>query len=206
MSGYVQDAAGGDGFERSREMFESLVSMLRESAADEWTHTDLEDRLAAPGRELLRGLTQDHLDLRADREQSAYDVVDAGGVAHTRLECEHERTLTTVYGPVQVRRKAYRAPGVGEPVPGGCGVEPAGRQALARAAAAGRGGGDARVVRGGRRGDRTGHRDDDRQAAGRGPHPGRCGSTWRRSTPRTAQPQPATRRTSWCCPRTARGW
>ena len=34
MSGYGQDAAGGDGFERSREMFESLVSVLRDPARD----------------------------------------------------------------------------------------------------------------------------------------------------------------------------
>lgn len=79
MSGYGQDAAGGDGFERSREMFESLVSVLRDPAATEWTHTDLEDRLAAPGRELLRSLTQDHLDLRADREQSRTRRCGRGG-------------------------------------------------------------------------------------------------------------------------------
>ena len=112
MSGYGQDAAGGDGFERSRELFESLVSMLGDPAATEWTHTDLEDRLAASGRELLRSLTQDHLDLRAEREQPRTGVVDADGVARTRVESGHQRTLRTVYGPVQVRRKAYRAPTV----------------------------------------------------------------------------------------------
>ena len=68
--------------------------------------------VGGPGRESPRSLTQDHLDLRADREQSRTGVVDAGGVARTRLECGHERTLRTVYGPVQVRRKAYRATAV----------------------------------------------------------------------------------------------
>ena len=112
MSGYGQDGAGGDGFERSRELFESLVSMLGDPAATGWTHTDLEERLAAPGRELLRSLTQDHLDLRAEREQTRSGVVDVSGVARTRVESGHQRTLRTVYGPVQVRRKAYRAPTV----------------------------------------------------------------------------------------------
>ena len=37
MAGYVQDGSPGDGFERSRELFESLVSMLSESATDELT-------------------------------------------------------------------------------------------------------------------------------------------------------------------------
>ena len=117
MAGYVQDGSPGDGFERSRELFESLVSMLSESATDELTHADLEDRLASQGRELIRGLIQDHLDRRADREPVRENVTDAAGVAHTRRENEHERTLTTVYGPVQVRRKAYRAPGAGNLYP-----------------------------------------------------------------------------------------
>ena len=86
--------------------------MLGDPATTEWTHADLEDRLAAPGRELLRSLAQDHLDLRAEREQTRTGVVDAGGLARTRVESGHGRTLRTVCGPVQVWRKAYRAPGV----------------------------------------------------------------------------------------------
>jgi hypothetical protein len=47
------------------------------------THGELEAGLASDGRELLRLLLQDHLDLRAHHEIRIDEVVDAGGVART---------------------------------------------------------------------------------------------------------------------------
>lgn len=66
---------------------------------------------AGQGRELLRQLLQDHLDLRAVREQRQQRVVDAEQVAHTRAEPGHQRGLATVFGQVTVSRMGYRAPG-----------------------------------------------------------------------------------------------
>ena len=74
-------------------------------------HGALEEQLATRGRELLRQLYQDHLDLRAEREARLASVTDAHGVARRRVEADHERKLATVFGPVMVRRLAYRAPG-----------------------------------------------------------------------------------------------
>ena len=65
------------------------------------------------GREVQRQLLQDHPGLRAIREQEALpagrDQRRAEG--RGRIERGHERGLATVFGPVTVRRLAYRAPG-----------------------------------------------------------------------------------------------
>jgi hypothetical protein len=106
VSGYAQD-----GFELSRALFEQVVAQLAASEVDERTHAQLEEQLTARGRELMRQLYQDHLDLRAARERRQQQVVDAEQVAHTRVEDEHQRRLATVFGQVRVSRMAYRAPG-----------------------------------------------------------------------------------------------
>ncbi|WP_206448322.1 ISKra4 family transposase [Agrococcus sp. KRD186] len=80
------------------------------SAAD-LDHAGLEEQLTSRGRELLRQLYQDHLDLRATRELRLVTVADAAGVAHRIVEADHQRTLATVFGEVRVARLAYRAHG-----------------------------------------------------------------------------------------------
>ena len=74
-------------------------------------HAELEDRLRTDGFELLRLLFQDHLDLRADREQRVDAVVGADGVRRGWVETGHSRPLITLFGSVRVRRLAYRAKG-----------------------------------------------------------------------------------------------
>jgi hypothetical protein len=105
--------ATADPFARSRICFESLAEDLAGGRAGGMTHDQLEELIGARGRELERQLLQDHLDLRAIREQEALPVgrdqrrVEGRG----RIERGHERMLATVFGPVAVRRLAYRAPG-----------------------------------------------------------------------------------------------
>ena len=74
-------------------------------------HGELEAQLQADAREVFRQLFQDHLDLRAVREQRIEDVVDADQVAHPSAEPGHTRGLATVFGQVRVTRIAYRARG-----------------------------------------------------------------------------------------------
>jgi hypothetical protein len=62
---------GPDAFGASRAAFAALARTLGGHEAADWTHDQLEDHLQAHGRELLRLLLQDHLDLRAVREQQA---------------------------------------------------------------------------------------------------------------------------------------
>jgi hypothetical protein len=106
-----------DAFGASRAAFDALTTTLAGAPAGSWTHDQLEDHLEAHGRELLRLLLQDHLDLRALRERHAVaqgqgrvaPVTDADGIAHRKLEPGHVRRLATVFGTVRVTRCAWRA-------------------------------------------------------------------------------------------------
>ncbi|MGH9302569.1 MAG: ISKra4 family transposase, partial [Acidimicrobiales bacterium] len=73
------------------------------------THQELEARLDADGREFIRQLFQDHVDLRSEREQPTAPVLDSGGVEHRFVEPDHHRLLDTIFGTVTVTRLAYRA-------------------------------------------------------------------------------------------------
>lgn len=95
-------------FGGAREQFEGIVTWLDGAEAAELTHAKLEARLQVDGRELLRRLMQDHLDLRAEREVRRLDVVGTDGVRRGNVESGHTRPLRTVFGEVTVTRKAYR--------------------------------------------------------------------------------------------------
>lgn len=103
--GAISPDAGA--FGGSRACFEEVVGWLDGTEAGALAHGELEDVLDRRGRELLRQLLQDHLDLRAQREQRV-EVVDAGGVTHGSIEAGHTRQLATVFGAVTVERLAYR--------------------------------------------------------------------------------------------------
>ena len=106
-------SASGDAFAASREPFESLIGFLDGTDAAGLSHAELEERLDVHGRELLRCLLDDHLALRAVREQRLEQVIGDEGVVRSRVEPGHVRALETVFGTVSVERLAYRAPGVG---------------------------------------------------------------------------------------------
>jgi hypothetical protein len=107
MPGYAPEVA----FARSREAFADIEGWLDGPQAAGLEHGALEEQLEARGREVLRLLLQDHLDLRAAREQRRQGVTGPDGVPRTRAEAGHARLLATVFGPVTVCRIAYRAPG-----------------------------------------------------------------------------------------------
>ena len=98
-------------FSRADAIYGSLVGVLAGEEAGALTHDELETRLATCGRDLLRQLFQDHLDLRASRERRATSVIDVTGVAHGAIEAGHRRGLQTIVGCVTVTRLAYRAKG-----------------------------------------------------------------------------------------------
>jgi hypothetical protein len=103
-------ATPADGFTESRQRFESVLGWLATAEVGGLEHGELERRLEDTGRQLLRQLMQDHLDLRAHREQRI-GVLDCHGVAHRSVETGHRRQLTTVFGEVVVDRLAYRRRG-----------------------------------------------------------------------------------------------
>jgi hypothetical protein len=83
-----------------------VVGWLDGAEAGQLEHAELEDRLEVAGRDLLRRLFQDHLDLRAQREARLGEVVDVHGIRHGTVEDGHARSLGTVFGQVTVSRLA----------------------------------------------------------------------------------------------------
>jgi hypothetical protein len=104
-AGHRDVQAGG--FTASRERFDTVLGFLDGTDAAVLSHSQLEDRLDVEGRQLLRQLFQDHLELRAVRE-SRVEVTDADGVRRGRVETGHTRGLATIFGQVAVTRLAYR--------------------------------------------------------------------------------------------------
>jgi len=94
-------------FVESRRCFEDLTMELSDRKTMELTHGELERLLEQRGRELLRRLFQDHLDLRGPGEAQV-EVVGASGVRrpHERLRT---RSVKVVFGPVTVPRMGYSA-------------------------------------------------------------------------------------------------
>ncbi|MFE9610960.1 ISKra4 family transposase [Streptomyces sp. NPDC006012] len=111
--------ATADPFADSLNAFKTLTTTLSGSTASTWTHTELEEHLDAAGRELLRLLLQDHLDLRAAREEEQVRtgagpvVVGPEGRVRPWRESGHSRWLATVFGMVRVTRVVHRGPGMG---------------------------------------------------------------------------------------------
>ncbi len=109
MQGYVavQDGA----FAESGKCFGELEDWIASEEAAGLQHAELEDQLDVRGRELLRRLFQDRLDLTAAREERRHDVTGEDGVVRTRAEKGRVRPLVTRFGQVSVSRIACRSPG-----------------------------------------------------------------------------------------------
>ncbi len=105
-------AAGVDvHFAASRALFESALGFLEGAPAAGLEPAELETELEVKGRELVRQLMQDHLELRSQREQRLQEVLDAEQVTRGSVETGHTRALPTVFGEVTVTRLAYRRRG-----------------------------------------------------------------------------------------------
>jgi hypothetical protein len=113
---------GAGPFAASVDAFAALVAELEGPGTAGLTACELEDLLAERGREVQRKLLQDHLDLRAAREEQAARehrpaATGADGVTRSRLETGHGRLLASLFGTVRVTRCAWRRPGAGNLCP-----------------------------------------------------------------------------------------
>jgi len=107
----VTDGLHGDGYDASRDLFDTVVAFLDSDEAAGMEHAELEDNLHQRSRELFRRLFQDHLDRRAQREERLDAVSGADGADRANVEAGHHRGLLTVFGAVEVERLAYRCAG-----------------------------------------------------------------------------------------------
>jgi hypothetical protein len=109
MQGYVP--SGDEAFAESWECFRGIIDWAASEETAGLQHADLEEQLEKRGRDLLRQLFQDRLDLTAAREERRHDVAGEDGVVRTRAERGRTRPLVTRFGQVTVSRIAYRSPG-----------------------------------------------------------------------------------------------
>ena len=70
---------------RARALFGSTLHWLDGAEGAALDHAQLETQLQGKGRELLRQLFQDSMDLRAHRERPRAEVVGADAVVRTRV-------------------------------------------------------------------------------------------------------------------------
>jgi hypothetical protein len=101
-------AALEDAFAASRSAYRVLESQMTSAESRGMDHGELEEHLAACGREFLRVMFQSHLRLRALTEKRSEQVADHEGIGRNRIERSSSRTLSTVFGQVVVDRIAYR--------------------------------------------------------------------------------------------------
>lgn len=96
-------------FAASREHFECLLGYLRSEEAMAMRVSGLEREMEERGRELMRRLLQDHLDVRGPG-QAQGPVRAADGATRTRQRLQ-ERNPESLFGTVEVRRTGYGAEG-----------------------------------------------------------------------------------------------
>lgn len=93
-------------FASSRTFFERLIDRVEGEDAMKLPHDDLEAMLKEQGRELLRRLFQDHLDLRALREAERAAPTGRDGVERNHRRGT-ARPLRTVFGDTNVQRLSF---------------------------------------------------------------------------------------------------
>jgi len=97
-----------EAFAASRSAYRVLEAQMTSAEARGMDHGRIEEHLAACGREFLRVMFQSHLHLRALTERRAPMVADHEGIERNRIERSSSRGLSTLFGPVEVTRIAYR--------------------------------------------------------------------------------------------------
>jgi hypothetical protein len=107
MQSQARTTADANPFAASERVFSELTGRLADRETLDMTHGELERLLEKEGREVIRQLLQDHLDLRGAGEVRG-DVVGARDFRrpHARLR---ERKLETMFGTVTVSRTGYSA-------------------------------------------------------------------------------------------------
>jgi hypothetical protein len=105
-------APSADKFQSSRAQFEQVIAFLESADALQLQHGAVEQQLTRDGRELLRRLFQDHLNLRSAAERALPEVTGAEGARRSESR-ELGVGLGTVFGGVRSVRLVYQGAGLG---------------------------------------------------------------------------------------------
>ncbi|MEK7861820.1 MAG: ISKra4 family transposase [Chloroflexota bacterium] len=104
---YTTAIADAYPFARSTEKAGEMQKHLSSSGTLRAEHGDVERWIKVEGRELLRLMLQEHLELRATAERCLPGVVGVDGVERTQARAS-ERGLESVFGDVEVPRLLYQ--------------------------------------------------------------------------------------------------
>ena len=99
-------------FSSSRSCFDALVDRLEDDETAHLSHGEVERLLEVEGRELLRRLMQDHMDLRAMRERVTIEPMRAADGVRRTEKRRSSRVLGTLFGVIGVHRIALVKRGV----------------------------------------------------------------------------------------------
>lgn len=99
-------------FSLSKQRFETLVRRLTSDEVSQMDHSDLENLVDRDGREILRQLYQDHLDLRASREEKLAGIQGSDGKYRNHRRDGETKKLRVVFGDVEVTRISYEGRGM----------------------------------------------------------------------------------------------
>jgi hypothetical protein len=91
------------------EQFEHLIDRLKHPDVQKLTHGEVEAMIHSEGMELLRRMTQGHLDQRSAQEPFREKVIGEDGLPRTHHRAGCKRGLESRFGEVAVTRRGYGA-------------------------------------------------------------------------------------------------
>lgn len=94
-------------FSLSKEKFESLVRRMKSEEVSQMDHSALEKLVNQEGREILRQLYQDHLDLRASKEEKLEGIQGSDSKYRNHRREGERKKLRVLFGDVEVTRISY---------------------------------------------------------------------------------------------------
>jgi hypothetical protein len=104
-----------EAFAISHARFGEVVAVMANAQTQSLQHAELEELVQREGRELMRLLLQDHLELRASHERQM-ELRDEEGRVLGEVR-SRTRSLMTIVGPVDIRRLGYSRRGVASVFP-----------------------------------------------------------------------------------------
>lgn len=99
-------------FSLSKQKFESLIRRLKSKETSQLDHAALEELVDKDGREVLRQLYQDHLDLRAAQEEKQESIQGSDGQYRNHRREGETKKLRVIFGDVEVTRISYEGRGM----------------------------------------------------------------------------------------------